>query len=113
MNNRQKEHAYEYLANEGYSDLHIKPLSEEMRLFTEHVYQGNYPKRLMDFYNIFDGFVFDLTGHTYWVKMTSGRWPNRKKIDDFMKGKKNMMVIRLKVHKVKGKYTVSEWCSAY
>ena len=103
MNTRQRmrfsnRKAVLWLLKSGYDEIWLKPHVRR----TDLVYTTGEWYRALDLWNLFDGICFDIDGNIVLIQIKTNAWASAKSINDWLKDKKNLIVLVINV-KGKGK----------
>ncbi|GEM_PF-5555103 len=76
--------ALEYLLSNDFDQIYLKPHRDTRKKFNHefiHTKEGKY--QITDFFNLFDGFCYDVSGLFYWIQIKTDNWANENEIKKF------------------------------
>ena len=85
--------AVNYLLGKGYDDIWLKAHGRRHDL----VYTLGEWYRALDLWNLFDGICFDTEGKIVLLQIKTNAWAQEKLFKDFLKNKKNLIVLIINV----------------
>ena len=91
--------AVNYLLSKGYDDIWLKAHGRRQDL----VYTLGEWYRALDLWNLFDGICFDRDGNANFIQIKTNAWASKQPILDFLKTRRNLIVLVINVRKTKGK----------
>ena len=91
-----------WLLKEGYDDIWLKPHTRRHDL----IYTRGEWYRALDLWNLFDGICFDKEGNVVLIQIKTNAWASEKNIKDFLRDKKNVIVLVLNVSRRESKWGV-------
>ena len=99
VSNRKAVH---WLLGNGYDDIWLKPHGRRHDL----IYTRGEWYRALDLWNLFDGICFDKEGNVVLIQIKTNAWASEKNIKDFLRDKKNVIVLVLNVNRRESKWGV-------
>ena len=88
-----------WLLENGYDEIWLKAHTKRHDL----IYTVGDWYRALDLWNLFDGICFDMYGNLILLQIKTNAWASKQPILDFLKTRRNLIVLVINVRKTKGK----------